>query len=147
MHSELAPFTLWRAILLAYAALTSLEAPVLVVLGALRRRPTFELLLAAAPSLVCFWALSIARAAESLYSYWQSYFAFQFVHYPQPYLLPSTDGIAPAAAEITRLGWEVCAATSLVLVLGWALLLRWYPRLVSVPQPERAPAALAESSR
>jgi hypothetical protein len=134
MHSELAPFTLWRAILLADAALTGVEAPALVFLGALRRRPAFELLLAAAPSLVCFWALSVARAAESFYSYWLSYFAFQLVHYPPPYLPPSTDGLAPAAAEITRLGWEVGAATILALTLGWALLLRWCPRPARVPQ-------------
>jgi hypothetical protein len=136
MHDLTAPFALWHDITLFYAILVGVEAPALLVLAVLNRRPGLEVLLAVAPSLVCFWALSVARAAATAYQYWQGYFAYQQAHYPQPYLLPSLDDIAPAAANITQLGWEVCAGTIVALILGWALLLRWYPRPARVAKAD-----------
>jgi hypothetical protein len=128
MEQRLAPLAAGHALLLGYAILAGVEGPLLVALAVLKRRPAFERLLAAAPILVCFWAFTDARAIWTSYLYWRGELTF-LASNPVRYLpQPVAADMAPAVEQAAQLGWELSAATAVALTLGWALLLRWFPR-------------------
>lgn len=128
MEQRLAPLALCHELLVGRAILAGVEGPLLVALAILRGRPAVERLFAAAPILVCFWTFTDARAVWTSYLYWRGELTF-FADTPAPYP-PQTIAadMAPAVEQAAQFGWELSAATIIALVLGWALLLRWFPR-------------------
>ncbi len=133
MDAMLASLVSWHRILLAYAVLMGLEGPALLLVAHYKRRPWYEHLLAAAPSLAFFWIATVARGVQDTHDYWQSYLRFQFVHYPPVFAQRSHEEMSGVVANVTRQGWATCALTAALLSLGWALLLRWQTQRDGAP--------------
>ena len=125
MDAMLASLVSWHRILLAYAILMGLEGPTLLLVAHYKRRPWYEHLLAAAPSLAFFWIATVARGVQNTHDYWQSYLRFQATYAPPGFAQSSYGEMSGVVAEITRQGWATCALAAALLSLGWALLLRW----------------------
>jgi hypothetical protein len=117
----------WHRILLAYAILMGLERPMLLLVAHYKRRPWYEQILAAAPTLAFFGLATAARSVQDTYDYWQSYMRFQVVYNPPEFAQHAYEDMSRAVADVTRLGWTLYALTVALLIVGWIFLLRWLP--------------------
>jgi hypothetical protein len=121
----LASLESWHGVLLAYAILMGLEGPALLLVAHYKRRPWYEHLLAAAPSLAFFWIVTVARGVQNTYDYWQSYLRFEANYVPPEFASSTYWQMSGVVAHGTQLGWTTCALTAALLSLGCALALRW----------------------
>lgn len=141
-------FDYWRRLLLVYAIIMGVEAPLLLFVASLRRRPWREQALALLPA--CCFALGfyLVRSADVALDAWQSYVTFQHVQYPPDYWANFTQEqrldlqalVDSAQQYATAMG----ALTLVLLMGGWLLLLRWLPnpRHEAHPAPRQATSAL-----
>jgi hypothetical protein len=131
----------WYRLLVAYAIVLGVEAPLLLFVASLRRRPWYEQALALLPAGGFGLGLYLARNVLAALANWQSYVAFQETHYsPEYWRAFATDQRADLQAVITSAQWQAWMMGALTLAMlmgGWVLLLRWAspPRRVAPLAP------------
>lgn len=140
MYALLDSLDSWYRLLVAYAIVLGVEAPLLLFVAWLRRRPWYEQALALLPAGGFALGMYLARSAHAALTYWQSYIAFQEINYsPEYWPTFARDQRADLQALVTSAqgqAWIMGALTLALLIGGWVLLLRW------VPNPRRdAPSA------
>ena len=122
MDPQLQALRYWHDLLFLYAMLMGIEAPALVFIATLMGRPRREELLALVPALVFAWALWSAKLIGDEYANAASAMQWVIAHYPH---FPVTVDADAAVNAAVRTGWNVGIVTTLVLIGGWALVLRW----------------------
>lgn len=131
MDAELGSLDYWQRLLIAYAVVLCVEAPILLFVAALRRRPWYEHALALLPVGGVALGLYLARSARTLLADWQSHVAFQQAHYPPTYWATfASEQRSELQALVDSVQQQAVAMGGLTLVLligGWMLLLRWLP--------------------
>lgn len=122
MDPQLQALDFWHNLIVVYALLMGIEAPALLFVATLMGRPRRELLPALAPAAVFVWALWSAKLIGDEYANAASALQWGIAHYPTFHVNVDADAAVDAAA---RTGWTVGIVTTLVLIGGWALVLRW----------------------
>ncbi|HEX9067988.1 MAG TPA: hypothetical protein VF807_04405 [Ktedonobacterales bacterium] len=142
VNAALAPLPYWNGILLTCALITGLEAPLLFLITALRQRPLYELIVALAPGVVCFWALTVARQARVDFASYLALADFTAEHYPVTFMRPVLNDINTEVGRIVWLSRGIALAMLAALVLG-ALMVVWQRRAEVRLPPRRQARALA----
>ena len=148
MHMLLISFDYWRRLLLVYTIIMGVEAPLLLFVAALRRRPWREHALALLPAGGFGVGLYLVRSADVVLAAWQSYVTFQQVHYPLTYwstFAPEWQSDLQTLVDSIQQQAVATGALTLVLLMGgWLLLLRWLPnsRHEAHPAPKQFTSAL-----
>jgi hypothetical protein len=122
MDPQLQALRYWHDLLFLYAMLMGAEAPALLFVATLRDRPRRELVVVLLPALVFVWAMWSAKLIGDEYTNAASALQWAFAHNPYVVVTVDADAVVNAAA---RTGWNVGIVTTLVLIGGWALMLRW----------------------
>ena len=121
----------WYRLLVAYAIVLGVEAPLLLFVASLRRRPWYEQALAILPAGGFGLGLYLARNVLVALANWQSYVAFQETHYsPEYWRAFAADQRTDMQALVTTAQWQAWMMGALTLAMlmgGWVLLLRCTP--------------------
>lgn len=135
MDPQLQALRFWHDLILIYALLLGIEAPVLLWMGTQRDRPLIERALALLPALAFGWGAWSAKLVNDQVDHATSALRWQYAHYPT---FPATVNAAAAVEAATRTGWAFGVAATLLLIGGWVLVLRW-SRGKGLPSWHRAP--------
>ncbi len=123
-----------QRLLVTYAIVLGAEAPILLFVASMRRRPWYEQVLALVPTAGFMLGLYWARQARDALAAIQSYMAF--IQYPYAeWPTFAQNHSAEAQALVSSMQHQVVAMGGLTLVLllgGWVLLMRW----ASAPPPQ-----------
>lgn len=122
MDPQLQSLRFWHDLILIDALLLGIEAPVLLFVGTLLNRLRIERALALLPALAFGWGAWSAKLINDQLIHADSALQWGYAHFPA---LPVTVDAAAAVASATRTGWAVGAVTTLLLIGGWVLVLRW----------------------
>ncbi len=122
MDPQLQSLRFWHDLILIDALLLGIEAPVLLFAGTLLNRPRIERALALVPALAFGWGAWSAKLINDQQVHAASALRWGYAHYPT---VPVTVDAAAAVEAATRIGWAFGAATTLLLIGGWAVALRW----------------------
>ncbi len=122
MDPQLQSLRFWHDLILIDALLLGIEAPVLLFAGTLLNRPRIERALALVPALAFGWGAWSAKLINDQQVHAASALQWGYAHYPT---VPVTVDAAAAVEAATRTGLAFGAATTLLLIGGWALVLRW----------------------
>ena len=126
-RASLDPIDFWQRMLVVYAIVLGVEAPILLFVSSLRRRRWYVQALAILPAVGFGVALYLARQASASLAY----VTFQQAHYPPRYWPTfAWDQAAETQALVDNLHHQVMAMGGVTLVLllgGGLLLLRWLP--------------------
>ena len=139
MNLLLVSLDYWRHLLVAYAIVLGVEAPLLLFVASVRHRPWHERALALLPAGGFALGLYLARSADAALAYWQSYIAFQEAHYPPAYWATfARERRVDMQALVDSTQQQAVAMGVLALALllgGWALLVYWLPNLRRAAHP------------
>jgi len=120
----------WHTTLLSLALGLGCEGAVLLFASFTTKQRWRERILALLPVATFVWMLLLARSVQAQTTYWVSYFAFQATYYPSdtylPLYLQTQEEFKQVIANINRLGWTAVGVTEGMVLVGGALLLRWY---------------------
>ena len=145
IENLLLPLLLWCQTILLYAVFLGLEGPALLLAAYRYRRPRAERLVAIVPVAAFCALLVVARALLDTYTYWRAYTAWILLHYPPAYLPAllnqTAQGTGQSTNGVATLGIGLSVLTALLLVGGWALLLRWQSPPPIEPHTETPTAA------
>jgi hypothetical protein len=125
-----------QRVLIAYAIVLGLEAPFVLFVASMRRRPWYEQALVLVPTAGFGLGLYWARQARDTLAAIQSYLAFTGYPYAQ-WPTFAQNHSAEAQALVASMQQHVVAMGGLTLVSllgGWVLLMRW----ASMPVPQYA---------
>lgn len=122
MDPQLQSLRFWHDLMYLDALLLGIEAPVLMFVGTLFGRPRIERALVLLPALGFGWGAWSAKLINDQLVNATSALQWGRAHYPT---FPVTVDAAAAVESATRTGWAFGAATTLLLIGGWALVLRW----------------------
>lgn len=122
MDPQLQALRFWHDLILIDALLLGIESPVLLFVGTLLNRPRRERALALLPAPAFGWGAWSAKLINDQQVNAASALQWGRAHYPT---FPVTVDATAAVASATRTGWAFGAATTLLLIAGWILALRW----------------------
>lgn len=122
MDPQIQSLRFWHDLITIDALLLGAEGPVLLWIGTFLDRPRRERVLALVPALAFGWGAWSAKLINDALVHAASLIAWSHANYPT---FPVSVDTAPAVASATRTGWIFGVVTALLLIGGWALVLRW----------------------
>lgn len=123
MDPQLQTLRFWHDLITVYALLLGVEGPVLLWVGTFLERPRRERALSLVPVLGFAWGAWSAKLINDAQVHAASLISWSLAHYPT-FPVPASDTTA-AVESATRTGWLFGAVATLLLIAGWALVLRW----------------------
>jgi hypothetical protein len=142
MDELLTSLSFWHRLLVTYTIVMGVEAPFLLFVASLRRRPWYEQALALLPAGGFGLGLYLARSARVALAAWQSHVSFQQTHYSPDYwpafAREQRTDLQALAANTQQQAIAMGALTLALLMGGWVLLLHW----LTNPRPMARPASV-----